>query len=114
MSESTGDQGGAFARAFLPGLVLGLVIGGVCGAILPTLLESRPKIEHTGTSGASGARERDGERVEDTLDDAAIQEAIEAAEREGGELIDEAGQALEEGGDALEDAADNLTPPSDD
>ena len=121
MSDTSGDQGGAFARAFLPGLVLGLVIGGVCGAILPTVLESRPKIDRS--ESADGTRTpRDGEEVDPGLDQAAIDAALEQAKQEGENLAGEAGELLEEGAERVEGALDDaegaagdlLDPPSDD
>lgn len=114
MSDTSGDQGGAFARAFLPGLVLGLVIGGVCGAILPTVLESRPKLERS--ESADGTRApRDHEEGDAALDQAAIDAALEEAERQGENLADEAGEKLDEAAADAENAVgDLLDPPSDD
>ena len=114
MSDTSGDQGGAFARAFLPGLVLGLVIGGVCGAILPTLLEARPKIERS--EHAEGPRTpRDGEELDPAIDQDAIDAALEEAARQGEGIAEDATETLQDGAERIEDAAEDLTtPPSDD
>ncbi len=103
MSDTTGDQSGAFARAFLPGLVLGLVIGGVCGAILPTLLESRPKIERSDNPSGTSSRDRE-EDAGSVLDQGAIDQAIRDAEEQGEDLLDE-------GAEKVDEAVGDLTDP---
>ncbi len=104
------DAGGAFTRAFLPGLILGLVVGGLAGAFLPDILGSK-SISPIERDPNSAPMPREGE--EEPLLTPEQQEALDNA-REGAEsLIDDASDTAEEVVDdtteAVEGVVDDLT-----
>jgi hypothetical protein len=109
--HATHASGGAFGKAFLPGLILGLVVGGFAGAVLPTIIAGGPKAPERPAGSASRTPGPDHDRQERPPLPPDVQQAVDEAEKAAEaatqEATDDAGQAVER----VEDAVTNPPTP---